>query len=81
MSMTLEQLEAEALKLTPEERERLADSLYVSLHDQKDVEAAWRDEIARRIAELDSGAEVGIPAEQVFAAVRAELAAMRMERG
>jgi len=73
--MTLEQLEAEALKLTPEERGRLADSLCVSLHAQEDVESAWQEEIARRVAELDSGAEMGIPAEQVFAEMRAELAA------
>ena len=77
MSMTLEQLEVEALKLTPEERERLADALYISLHDQEDVESVWQEEIARRVAERDSGVEVGIPAEQVFAEMRAQVGASR----
>ncbi len=77
MSMRLEQLEAEALKLTPEERERLADSLYASLHDQEGVEEAGQEEIARRVAARDSGADGAILADQVFAAVRAQVGASR----
>jgi putative addiction module component (TIGR02574 family) len=48
-----------ALALTPEERAELAGSLLESLdpvdEDPKAVEAAWNEEIARRIEDLDSG--------------------------
>ena len=48
-----------ALALSAEERAELADSLWESLDDAQDdpevVEAAWNEEIARRIEELDSG--------------------------
>ncbi len=37
MSMTLEQIEAEALKLTPEERELLAESLFASLDSAQEA--------------------------------------------
>ncbi len=54
----------EALKLTPEARAALAASLLESLEgDEVDegVEAAWSEEIAKRIHELDSGAVTPIP--------------------
>ena len=48
-----------ALALTAEERAELAGSLLESLDDAADdpetVEAAWNEEIARRIEDLDSG--------------------------
>ena len=48
-----------ALALTPEERAELAGSLLESLDDAHEdpeaVEAAWSEEIARRIEDLDSG--------------------------
>ncbi len=48
----------EALKLSPEARAALAAALLESLDEQVDegVEAAWADEIAKRIRKLDSGA-------------------------
>lgn len=53
----------EALKLTPEARAALAASLLESLDEQVDegVEAAWAEEIAKRIRELDSGAVTPVP--------------------
>jgi putative addiction module component (TIGR02574 family) len=53
----------EALKLSPEARAALAASLLESLEDDVDenVEAAWAEEIAKRIHELDSGAVTPIP--------------------
>lgn len=49
---------AEALRLPPEARAALADSLLESIDSaiDEDVELAWRTEIRRRVAELDSGA-------------------------
>jgi putative addiction module component (TIGR02574 family) len=48
----------EALKLPPDERAALADSLLRSLESSVDpvVDSAWRAEIARRVADLDAGA-------------------------
>ena len=72
MSMTLAEIEAEAMKLSPQEREQLAEALYVSLDDQEEIDEAWRVEIARRIEEVRTGAVQLIPAEQVFAEIDAE---------
>jgi len=48
----------QALKLPPDERAALADSLLRSLEATVDpeVDAAWRAEIASRVAVLDAGA-------------------------
>ncbi len=53
----------EALKLSPEARAALAASLLESLEADVDegVEAAWAEEIAKRIRELDSGAVTPVP--------------------
>jgi putative addiction module component (TIGR02574 family) len=80
MSMTLEELKAEALNLPSEEREWLADILYASVdgeeEDEAVVEQAWREEIRHRIEEIDSGVEPGIPAEEVFARLRGDASAV-----
>jgi len=67
MTPEVSKLLEQALALSPEEQEALADSLISSLGDKVDpgVEAAWREEIARRIAELDSGEAKTIPWEEV----------------
>jgi putative addiction module component (TIGR02574 family) len=58
-----------ALTLSAKERAELAGSLLESLdgaHDDPEaVEAAWNEEIARRIADLDSGKAKTIPWEEV----------------
>jgi putative addiction module component (TIGR02574 family) len=52
----------EALRLTAAEREALAGELFDSLEtDDLDAEAAWDEEIARRVAELDKGKVKPIP--------------------
>lgn len=53
----------EALKLSPEARAALAASLLQSLDQDVDegAEAAWAEEIAKRIHELDSGAVTPVP--------------------
>ncbi|MFN8515274.1 MAG: addiction module protein [Thermomicrobiales bacterium] len=72
MSMTLAEIEAEVMKLSLEERELLAEAIYASLNDLTEIDEEWRVEIARRTEEIDSGAVQLIPAEQVFAELRAE---------
>jgi len=69
----LEILETEALKLTPGEREALAQRLLASLDEDAEIEDAWAAEIERRIAEVESGAVQVIPIAEALARVRATL--------
>jgi putative addiction module component (TIGR02574 family) len=52
-----------ALKLPPEARAAIAGSLIESLDEEidEDAEAAWADEIVRRVQDLDSGKAKTIP--------------------
>ena len=77
MSTSIEIVEAEAMKLTPNERADLADKLWLSVHSQDEVDAAWETEIAHRIEELDAGRTESIPYEQVRAEWRALIEAHR----
>ena len=80
MSMTLAEIEAEAMKLPPEERKQLIDTLAISLDDPEDIDEEWRIEIARRIEEVQTGAVQLIPVEQVLAEIDAERAAEQARR-
>ena len=73
MSITVEALEAEVLKLAPSERSRLLERLIISLDADAEVEEAWAREADRREAELDSGAVAAIPGDQVMERLRARL--------
>jgi putative addiction module component (TIGR02574 family) len=55
-SMPLTDLEAEAMKLSRDDRVRLADRLLASVYGDRDMDEAWFAEIERRIAALDAGA-------------------------
>ena len=57
MTAEVSKLLEQALSLSVEEQEALADSLISSLGDKVDegVQAAWEAEVAKRLAELDSG--------------------------
>ena len=63
MKRDWEELLREALALPPEARASLAGSLIDSLDAtiDDDVEAAWDQEIARRIRDLDAGKSIPIP--------------------
>ncbi|MFZ0732595.1 MAG: addiction module protein [Candidatus Sulfotelmatobacter sp.] len=57
-----------ALSLPPEARAAIADSLLESLEaspTDEDVEAAWAEEIKRRIDDIDAGKVQLIPYEEV----------------
>ena len=73
MSLSAEQIKAEAMKLSPEERADLADWLWISANPREEVKAAWDTEIARRIAEIDAGTVELIPGEEVLARVNKKL--------
>lgn len=69
MSRTLQELYREASELSESERAELAGLLLESLESEPeaDVEAAWSEEIERRVREIDSGKVKTIPWEQVRA--------------
>ncbi len=71
MPSLVEELSQKAQALPPEERVRLAEELLATVQEvDVDAEAAWEEEIRRRIAEIDSGAVKLVPADEVFAEVR-----------
>jgi putative addiction module component (TIGR02574 family) len=69
MAATLDVLTQEALVLPPDQRIALAHRLLssVELDPDPDAEAAWEQEIARRIAQSDAGEITPVPAAEVFA--------------
>jgi putative addiction module component (TIGR02574 family) len=77
LSEAAEHLLDQALLLSIYERSTIARLLYESIADEEDdedpaeVEAAWAEEIKRRVEEIRTGAVEGIPAEEVFAEMRA----------
>ena len=72
-------VETQAMKLSPTERADLADKLWLSVHSRDEVDAAWEEEIARRIEALDAGRTESIPYEQVMAELRALIEAHRRQ--
>ncbi len=71
MSSLVEELSLKARALSAEDRVRLAEELLATVQDvDAEVEAAWEEEIRRRIAEIDSGTAKLIPADEVFAEIR-----------
>ena len=73
MPLTHEEIAAEALRLSAEQRADLADKLWMSVDTPEAVAAAWDAEIERRIAQLDSGEVETVPFEEVIAKLRAKL--------
>jgi len=73
MSLTYQQVAQAAMQLSPDERVDLAEKLWVSVDTPEAIAAAWDEEIARRIAQLDAGEAETVPAEQVIAELRARL--------
>lgn len=73
MSISVESIEAQAMKLSPDERADLADRLWLSVHEQEQIDAAWDAEIERRIAQLDAGQVEGVPWETVITDLRTQL--------
>lgn len=72
MAAILKELEDRALQLSPQERGELIHRLIVSLEGTPEdtpeaIAQAWDEEIARRVADMEAGKTVWIPAEEVFA--------------
>ena len=73
--MTLDQIIQEALQLPTQQRAVVVDRLMGTLgHDEDfEISPAWRDEITRRIAAVESGEMPTIDAEVVFERMRTML--------
>ena len=76
-SLTLDQLETEALKLPEESRVKLFRTLLRSFEQALNLDdgiaRAWAEEAERRAQAMEDGSEPEIPAEEVFSRVRASL--------
>jgi putative addiction module component (TIGR02574 family) len=68
-----------AFELPVEERGQLAEELMDSIRtaEELEVDRAWAIEIRRRLAEIEAGTAKLIPAEQVFAELKAKYAPRR----
>ena len=73
MSNVIEALQAQALRLTPDERIQLADRLIASVFEDHEVEEAWEVEVERRIEEIESGRSKLIPAAEAIVRARAAI--------
>jgi putative addiction module component (TIGR02574 family) len=70
----------EARKLTPEERLDLLDLLHVEFADDEaaagtpeEIEAAWLEEVERRVERHDRGETTSIGSDELFAQIRQRL--------
>jgi putative addiction module component (TIGR02574 family) len=68
MSGPVDNIIAEAIQLSPDQRLTLAHRILTSVEPEptNEVETAWEPEMRNRIARYDTGAVRGIPAAEVF---------------
>jgi len=71
MTITLETLQAEVLRLSPADRARLLDRLIASLDVDAGAEAAWDKLADEREQELAVGVVTAVPLEVVIARLEA----------
>ena len=74
MPSQLEYVQAQAMQLTPAERNQLLERLIISLDTDPDVEAAWEQLADQREVELETGLAQALPGDEVMARLRARLA-------
>ncbi|MCX6955105.1 MAG: addiction module protein [Verrucomicrobia bacterium] len=72
MSLSLDQIVAEARQLPRAQSAELFDRLLAEMIDnpEAEIEQAWKIETRRRIAEIESGAEPGVAGEDALAELR-----------
>ncbi len=93
MNTEPERVEADALKLSADDRERLVEALIGSLDGEgnpapgdfggfasAEIQKSWLDEAERRVQLVREGQNKTFPAEEVMADVRARLKAAREVR-
>ncbi|MBI2365449.1 MAG: addiction module protein [Deltaproteobacteria bacterium] len=76
MAPSLAEIEKDALRLTAEDRARLAvrllESLEQTTESPEEIEKLWLATAERRFQELRDGVVQGIPAQKVFAELRSK---------
>lgn len=72
MSITIAELEAEALRLSSAQRVHFVEKLIASLDLEPEIENAWAAEVERHHAEIESGAAALLPGPETLARLRAE---------
>jgi len=75
MSLTLDQIVEEAQQWPGDVVSDLVDRLMLAKHGglTSDIDAEWRGEAQRRLAELENGTVQGVPLEETLAKARALL--------
>lgn len=68
--MSIQEIEAQALRLPPAQRAALAQHLIASLDEADETERAWADEASRRSAATASGEATPLLSGDVFAEAR-----------
>jgi putative addiction module component (TIGR02574 family) len=73
--MKRQKLEAEIMKLTPEDRAELAEKILLSLEEPSEAEneQLWLVEAERRLQEMRAGTVPEIPASEVFKRAKAAI--------
>lgn len=77
MSTTVQDIAEQALQLSPEDREALVERLIASLEPAEPLHPAWREEISRRVTEMNAGRTRFIPADEAMAALAAHIHSRR----
>ena len=72
MSVSVEELAAQASNLSPEDRTHLADLILASVPDDESaqVDTSWEEEIKRRVDAVRAGTAKTVSAEDVHAQAR-----------
>lgn len=75
MSMTLQEIEKQALELTAEDQLDLAEKLIanVSRYPDPEIEAAWLREVQRRVQDIDEGRVELLDGHEVIRRIRERL--------
>jgi putative addiction module component (TIGR02574 family) len=79
MTDTVQAVAEAAMKLSAEDRELLVERLIASLDSGVALHPDWREEIARRLVELQAGRTRFIPADEAMARLAAHIHRRRLE--
>lgn len=73
MAISYQELEAQALRLQPEERAHLLERLIQSFEPASEIQSAWVSEAIRRREEVRSGKIALVAGDEALARIRASI--------
>ena len=73
MTIELEALQTEMLRLSPADRARLLDHLIESLDGERALDERWDQEASRRDTEIEVGSSIPVDGKEVVNRLRAEI--------